>query len=87
MATATEPIKRKLKPEEMRAALKKQPLVGLTAAAKILGMAPPNVNRLRDRGEMPPGIHVEGSADVFLRAEVEALAKRRTKAREKRNGA
>lgn len=48
-------------------------LVGTTAAAKILGIAPPHVTRLRDQGRMPDRIPVEGSVDVYVREEVEAL--------------
>lgn len=67
MAAAT-----KMPPAELAAAVKKQPLVGVNRAAKILGIAPPNFRRYRDRlTEIP----VEGSAAVFVRSEVEALAK------------
>lgn len=55
--------------------LKDQPLVGLTAAAKILGIAAPNVSRLRKQGRMPEGVEVEGSAMVYLKSEVAGLAK------------
>jgi hypothetical protein len=49
--------------------------VGLTGAAKILGIAPPNISRLRAAGRMPQGIPVEGSADVYVKSEVVALAR------------
>jgi hypothetical protein len=84
MATAVEPIKRKLKPEEVHKALKKQPLVGLTGAAKILGIAPPNISRLRAAGRMPQGIPVEGSADVYVKSEVVALARELARERRRR---
>lgn len=72
----------KLKPDELAAAVKKQPLVGVNRAAKILGIAPPNFGRYRARlVEIP----VEGSAAVFVKAEVEAL--KRTLAAERANGA
>lgn len=59
---------------DLRAALKDQPLVGLTGAAKLLGIAPPNVSRLRSQGRMPDGVEVEGSAMVYVRSEVVKLA-------------
>lgn len=58
-----------------RQMLKDQPLVGLVAAAKLLGIAAPNVSRLRSQGRMPEGIAVEGAAQVYFRSEVLALAK------------
>jgi transposase-like protein len=67
--------KRRYSPSEVRDALRSQPLIGLTAAAKRLGIAPPNVSRLRRQGRMPAGIEVEGSAMVYLESEVEALAR------------
>jgi hypothetical protein len=48
-------------------------LVGTTVAAKILGIAPPHVSRLREQGRMPDPIPVDGSVDVYVREEVEAL--------------
>lgn len=46
-------------------------LIGTNASAKCLGVAAPNFRRYRPRlTEIP----VEGSAAVFLRAEVVALA-------------
>lgn len=79
-APATKPRKRaprrkKATALELRAALKDQPLVGLTAAAHILGVLPPNITRLRKQGRMPDGVPVEGSAMVYIRSEVEVLAK------------
>lgn len=50
-------------------------LIGTTAAAKILGIQPPHVTRLREQGRMPEPIQVEGSNDVWIREEVEALAR------------
>ena len=84
MATAT--ANRKLTPEEMHAALRKQKLVGLTAAAKILGIAPPNVTRLKTQGRLPQGIPVEGSADVYLREEIVKLGKQLARERGRRDG-
>lgn len=69
------PRRKKATPAEVRVVLGDQPLVGLVAAAKLLGVAPPNVSRLREQGRMPEGIEVEGSAMVYLRSEVLALAK------------
>lgn len=60
---------------ELRVALKDQPLVGLVGAAHILGVKPPNITRLRRQGRMPDGVQVEGSAMVYVRSEVVALAK------------
>lgn len=49
-------------------------LVGTTAAAKILGVRPPHVSRLRDRGVMPEPIQIEDSVEVYLREDVEEVA-------------
>lgn len=49
-------------------------LVGSTAAAKLLGVQPPHLARLRDQGRMPEPIPVDGSVDVYVREEVEELA-------------
>lgn len=74
-ASIRKPRRKKATPDEARQAVKDQPLVGLTAAAKILGIAPPNVSRLRRQNRMPEGIPVEGAAMVYLKVEVEKLAK------------
>lgn len=50
-------------------------LVGPVAAAKILGVQPPHLARLRRQGRMPEAIPVEGTNDVYVREDVEALAK------------
>lgn len=50
-------------------------LIGTTAAARVLGIAPPHVTRLREQGRMPEPIPVEGSVDVWLREDVEALGR------------
>lgn len=50
-------------------------LVGTTAAARILGIKPPHVTRLREQGRMPEPIDVEGSVDVYVRDEVEDLGR------------
>lgn len=46
-------------------------LIGVNASAKMLGVAAPNFKRYRPRLTEVP---VEGSASVFVKAEVEALA-------------
>lgn len=76
------PTTAKMAPAELAAAVKKQPLVGVNRAAKILGIAPPNFRRYRDRLTEVP---VEGSASVFVKAEVEELAT--TLKAERANGA
>lgn len=73
--------RKKATPADARAVLKDQPLVGLTAAAKLLGIAPPNVSRLRSQGRMPEGVEVGGAAMVYFRSEVEALARELTRER------
>lgn len=60
-----------LTPHELARMVEKAPLVGVTHASKILGIATPNFKRYRDRLTAIP---VAGSADVFVLAEVEALA-------------
>lgn len=52
-------------------AVEAAPLVGSNAAAAILRVKPPNFKRYKDRLTKVP---VEGSADVFVRIEVEELA-------------
>lgn len=69
------PRRKKATPADLRQAVKDQPLVGLTAAARILGIKPPNISRLRRQGRMPEGIQVEGSAMVYPRTEIAKLAK------------
>lgn len=59
-----------LTPAELKAAVEAQPVCGVNRAAKILGIAPPNFRRYRDRLTAIP---VDGSADVFVVAEVEEL--------------
>lgn len=60
-------------------------LVGTTAAAKLLGIQPPHVSRLRDQGRMPEPIEVEGSVDVYLREEVVDLSAELHAEREQRS--
>jgi hypothetical protein len=53
------------------------PLVGVTGAAAILGIAKSNIERLRQQGKMPEAIEVEGvkrSTPVYVKSEVETLA-------------
>jgi len=62
-------------------------LIGTTAAAKVLGIRPPHVSRLRDQGRMPEAVPVEGSNDVYVKDDVEDLAKElhaRRQARERK---
>lgn len=60
-----------LKSDELAAVIEKTPLCGVKRASRILGVATPNFGRYRDRLTAIP---VAGSADVFVEAEVEALA-------------
>lgn len=48
-------------------------LVGTTAAAQILGIRAPHMARYEDR--LPSKVKVDGGHDVYLRADVEALAR------------
>lgn len=59
-------------------------LVGSTAAAAILGVQPPHITRLKDQGRMPEPIPVEGSVDVYVRDDVQALARKLRGERKKR---
>lgn len=68
------PRRKKATAADLRQAVKDQPVVGLTGAARILGIKPPNVSRLRAQNRMPEGIKVEGGAMVYVQSEVEALA-------------
>jgi len=67
--------KKRATAQQVRAVLAEQPLVGASAAAKILGIPPPNIARLRKQQRLPAPIPVEGTADAYLRSEIEALAK------------
>ena len=58
-------------------------LIGPTASARVLGVLPPHISRLRDQGRLRP-IPVEGSADVYIRSEVEELAAELAREREER---
>lgn len=72
-------------PEDVIAVVKAQPLVGVKAGSEILGLAPPNFRRYRDR---LAEIAVEESASVFVREQVEALAAELAATREgRRSGA
>lgn len=62
----------KVTPEEAHAAIKDQPLVGVNAASAILGVANSNFKRYRHRLKEVP---IEGSSDVFLKADVRELKK------------
>lgn len=73
--------------ERLRSYLEHGPapaLVGAVAAAGILGVQPPHLARLKAQGRMPGGIPVEGTRDVYVRAEVETLARTLRREREAR---
>lgn len=73
MAAAAMPAHVKSNALELRRTAKSAGgLVGVKAAAEMLGIATPNFKRYRDRLTAIP---VEGSADVFAKAEVRALAR------------
>jgi hypothetical protein len=60
-------------------------LVGASVAARILGVQPPYISRLREMGRMPEAVPIEGSqADGYVRGEVEALARELAAARRAR---
>lgn len=75
-------------PERVARWLRKQPraphLLGSTAAAGLLGVQPPHISRLREQGRMPEPIEVDGSVDVYIREEVEELARELAREREAR---
>lgn len=68
MATMTS----KLSPSEIVDVLRDEPLVGSTAACRILGIKTSNFGR-DARPHLTP-ITVEGSAPVYFRSDVERLA-------------
>lgn len=75
MATSTQA---KLSPSEVADAVTAAGgLIGVTAAARLLGIRPPNFKR--DVGRHLTELPVEGSASVYLRGEVMALARDRTR--------
>lgn len=51
-------------------------LVGPKRAAEILGVRPPNLVQMRERGRVPESaeVQVEGSASVYWREDVEQVA-------------
>jgi electron transfer flavoprotein alpha/beta subunit len=60
-------------------------VVGVTRAAEILGIPKPNVSRMRRQGRMPEPLEQDGpGAPVFVRSEVEALARELQAEREAR---
>lgn len=62
-----------LSPAELARFVEQTPVCGVTRAAEILGIAPPNFNRYRDRlTEIP--VPVAGASAIFVVAEVEELA-------------
>jgi hypothetical protein len=65
-------------------ARKVPPLVSRKKAAEILGCYSSYISRLAERGVMPDSVPVEGGADVYVRAEVEQLARDRKKKKAKR---
>lgn len=50
-------------------------LVGAKRAAEMFGVPPSHITRLRQSGRMPDAIPVEGGNDVYLAADVRALAR------------
>lgn len=78
----TTETKQKLSLQSLAADLKREPLIGVTAAANVLGIKPPNFRR--DAAPHLTEVPVEGSASVYFRSEVRELARRRKSAR--RNG-
>lgn len=62
-------------------------LVSASAAAALFGIKPPGIAKLRDQGRMPESIEVAGAYGVYLREDVERLARqlaRERTAREQR---
>lgn len=67
-----------LSPAEIAGELEREPLIGVTAASKLLGI--PSTNFKRDARPHLTPVPVEGTAMVFFRSEVVELAKRRENA-------
>lgn len=67
---------------ELAGLLASEPLIGVTASARRLGIKAPNFKR--DAVPHLTPVPVEGSADVYFRSEVDALAARFAQARAKR---
>lgn len=72
------PARTKATAEELRSALKDQPLISHKGAAELLGILPQNIRRLEDRRVMPKPIPVKGAARtrVYVRSEIAELAKK-----------
>lgn len=74
-------------PARARKLLADLPLVTLTRAAKILGIAPPNVSRLKQQGRFPdPVVEVEGGAGAYAKVEIEELRDELARERAERDG-
>lgn len=68
MGSRTEP----LSPAQIVEALAAEPLIGVTAASEILGIASPNFKR--DAKPHLTVVEVQGTKPVYFRSEVVALA-------------
>lgn len=53
----------------------KPKLVSRAAAAKMLGVSSPYISRLQKQGRMPAPVKVDGGPDVYVRVELEPLAR------------
>lgn len=72
-SVATSPESTPLSLRELAEQLALEPLIGVSAAAKLLGMPPSNFTRDAKPRLIP--IPVEGSATVYFRSEVSSLAR------------
>lgn len=86
MEAIATPDREQLSSSELAAQLAHEPLMGVSAAARLLGMKAPNFNR--DVKPLLPAVPVEGSANVYFRSDVERFAaelRERREAREHRS--
>lgn len=74
--------------DKLRRWLLRQPraphLLSRSAAADMLGVSSPYISRLHDQGRMPDAVEVEGSAPVYVKEELEPLARELNQARRER---
>lgn len=71
-------------PSEIVLYLEDEPLIGVTAAAGVLGIKAPNFRR--DAAPHLTEVPVEGSASVYFRSQVQALAEERARKRAAADG-
>lgn len=71
----------KLTPQELADHLKREPLVGVTVASKLLGISASNFNR--DASRHLTAIKIHGTGTLYFSSEVRKLKRTRDRARQR----